>query len=109
MQTSFFELDLRIFKKFAINTGIRFEDSKLLGKGSTSPRFSSAFKLGRKSQVSYAYGEFYQTPDIAFDKWYRTNNISQNEINFSNPKLDFEYSEHHILNYEYTNKKNQIS
>jgi outer membrane receptor for ferrienterochelin and colicin len=43
LQTSFFELDLRLFKKFAINTGIRFENSKLLGKSSTSPRFSSAF------------------------------------------------------------------
>ena len=105
LQATFTELDLRLSKKFAINTGIRFEDSKLLNKRSKSPRFSSAFKLGRKSQISYAYGDFYQTPDMAFDKWYRTNNIV---TIFNNSNLDFEHAEHHILNYEYTNKKKTL-
>jgi len=105
LQAAFTELDLRLSKKFAVNTGVRFEDSKLLNKSSKSPRFSSAIKLSRKSQISYAYGDFYQTPDMAFDKWYRTNNII---TDFNNSNLDFEHSEHHILNYEYTNKKKTL-
>ena len=32
LSTSFAEIDLRIFKKFALNTGIRYENSKLLDK-----------------------------------------------------------------------------
>ena len=105
LKAIFTELDLKVSKKFAINTGVRFEDSELLNKSSQSPRFSAAFKLGRKSQVSYAYGDFYQTPDMAFDKWYRQNNII---ADFNDSNLDFEHSEHHILNYEYTNKKNNL-
>ena len=105
LYTSFTEIDLRISKKFAINTGVRFEDSELLNKSSVSPRFSSAYKLGRKSQISYAYGDFYQTPDMAFDKWYRNNNIV---TDFNNSGLDFEHSKHHIFNYEYNNKKRTL-
>ena len=75
LSTSFAEIDLRIFKKFALNTGVRYENSKLLDKSSFSPRFSSAFKLSKNSQISYAYGQYYQTPDLGFDLWYRQNNI----------------------------------
>ena len=105
LSTSFAEIDLRISKKFAINTGIRFEDSELLNKNSLSPRFSSAYKLSRNSQISYAYGDFYQTPDMAFDKWYRSNNIV---TDFNNSGLDFEHSRHHIFNYEYNKKKRTL-
>ena len=105
LYTSFTEIDLRISKRFAINTGFRFEDSKLLNKNSVSPRFSSAYKLNRKSQISYAYGDYYQTPDLLFDKWYRNNNIV---TDFNNSGLDFEHSKHHIFNYEYNNKKRTL-
>ena len=105
LYTSFTELDLRISKKFAINTGVRFEDSDLLNKNSLSPRFSSAYKLNRNSQISYAYGDFYQTPDMAFDKWYRNNNIV---TDFNNSGLDFEHSKHHIFNYEFNKKKRTL-
>lgn len=105
LSTAFTELDLRLSKSFAINTGIRYENSKLLNRSSLSPRFSSAFKVGKNSQVSYAYGEFYQTPEMGFDLWYRQSNI---DIDFANSGLDFEQSTHHILNFEKSKKKKTI-
>ena len=105
LSTAFTEIDLRLFKNFAVNTGIRYENSKLLGKSSVSPRFSSAVKVTKNSQISYAYGQFYQTPDMGFDQWYRQSNI---DIDFNNSDLDFEKSIHNILNYEWSKKKKTI-
>ena len=105
LSTAFTEIDLRLFKKFAVNSGIRYEHSKLLDKSSISPRFSSAYKVGRNSQISYAYGKYYQTPDVGFDLWYRQNNIHLSN-NLTN--LDFENSTHHILNYEWSSKGKTI-
>ena len=105
LSTAFTEIDLRLFKNFAVNAGIRYEDSKLLKKSSFSPRFSSAIKVTKHSQISYAYGQFYQTPDMGFDQWYRQSNI---DIDFNNSNLDFEQSIHNILNYEWSKKKKTI-
>ena len=102
LSTTFLNLDFRLFRKFAFNAGLRYEDSQFLNKSTISPRFSAAYKLGRNSQVSYAYGKFYQTPEIGFDQWYRNNNINFTNLNFSD--LDFEQSVHHILNYEWSKK-----
>ncbi len=101
LSTAFTEIDLRLFKKFAVNTGVRYEHSKLIDKNSISPRFSAAYKLGKNSQVSYAYGKFFQTPDIGFDQWYRQNNI---KIENNLTGLEFEKSVHHIFNYEWSKK-----
>ena len=101
LSTAFTEIDLKIFKSFALNTGLRYEYSELIDKVKISPRFSSAYKISKNSQVSYAYGKYYQTPDIGFDLWYRQNNINLgNEFSY----LDFEESTHNILNYEWSNK-----
>jgi hypothetical protein len=101
LSTAFTELDLRISKTFAVNAGVRYESSKLIDKTSISPRFSSAYKVSKNSQFSYAYGKFFQTPDVGFDQWYRRNNIQISE-DLSN--LKFEQSTHHILNYEWSKK-----
>ena len=105
LSTAFTELDLRLSKTFAINVGFRYENSDLLGRSSVSPRFSSAIKVTKHSQISYAYGEFFQTPDMGFDQWYRQSNI---HIDFNNSGLDFEKSIHNILNYEWSKKKKTI-
>ena len=105
LSTAFTELDLRLSKKFAINVGIRYENSQLLNQNSISPRFSSALKVSKNSQISYAYGQFYQTPDMGFDQWYRQNNI---DIEFNNSGLGFEKSIHNILNYEWSKKRKTI-
>ena len=102
LSTAFTEVDLRISKTFAVNAGIRYESSKLIDKTSVSPRLSSAFKVSKNSQFSYAYGKFFQTPDVGFDQWYRQNNIQIIPEDLSN--LEFEESVHHILNYEWSKK-----
>ena len=99
--TTFTEIDLRLFKHFAVNAGVRYENSKLIDKTSVSPRFSAAYKVSKNSQMSYAFGKYYQTPDIGFDLWYRQNNINLGS-DFS--YLSFEESTHNILNYEWSNK-----
>ena len=106
LSTAFTNLDMRLSKKFAINTGVRYEHSKLLDKSSISPRFSTAYKIGPNSQVSYAYGQFFQTPEIGFDQWYRNNNIDF--VNHGISGLKFEKSVHHILNYEWSRKKETL-
>ena len=102
LETGFTELDLRLFKKFALNAGIRYEKSKLINKTSVSPRLSMAYKISKNSQSSYAYGKYYQTPELGFDQWYRRNNIDFSTLDIES--LKFENSEHHILNYEWSNK-----
>ncbi len=105
LSTAFTELDVKFFKKFAINVGLRYENSKLLNQSSLSPRFSSAYKIGKNSQVSYAYGKFFQTPDMGLDQWYRQNNII---TDYNNSGLNFEQSIHHILNYEWSKKGKMV-
>ena len=106
LETAFTELDLRLFRKFALNAGIRYEKSKLINKTSLSPRFSMAYKISKNSQSSYAYGKYYQTPELGFDQWYRRNNIDFGNLDIES--LEFENSEHHILNYEWSNKNKML-
>lgn len=61
---SFFaEADVYATNDLAVKGGLRFEHSALLGKTNFSPRFSVAYKLGKGSQASLAYGIFYQNPE----------------------------------------------
>ena len=106
LQTGFVELDLRIFKRFALNTGLRYEKSDLIEKNSISPRLSMAYKISKNSQTSYAYGQYFQTPEIGFDQWYRRNNIDF--TNHNSIDLEFEKSIHHILNYEWSKNKKTL-
>ena len=105
LSTAFTEIDLRLFKKIALNTGFRYEHSELLEKTRIAPRLSAAYKISKNSQMSYAYGKYYQTPDIGFDLWYRQNNINLGS-DFSH--LGFEESTHNILNYEWSHKGKMI-
>ena len=102
------EINFKTFfsKKFALNTGVRYEKSKLINKSSLSPRFSMAYKISKYSQTSYAYGQYFQTPELGFDQWYRRNNINFNSLD--NANLEFEKSKHHILNYEWSKKKKML-
>ena len=40
LSTAFLNLDFRLFRKFAFNAGLRYEDSQFLDKSTISPRFS---------------------------------------------------------------------
>jgi vitamin B12 transporter len=62
--TSFFaETDVYLTNDVAAKLGARLEHSALLNKFNFAPRASLAYKLGEASQVSLAYGIFYQTPE----------------------------------------------
>jgi outer membrane cobalamin receptor len=91
---SFLEADIYISSKFAARTGLRAEHSSLLDQTVLSPRISLAYKLNDKSQVSAAFGDFYQKPE--------TNYL------FRNNHLSFTRATHSILNYQYVANRQML-
>ncbi|WP_397447470.1 TonB-dependent receptor domain-containing protein [Polaribacter sp. R77954] len=90
---SFAETDIFFSKNLAAKLGIRAEYSDVLNEFTLSPRASLSYKSSKKSQISLAYGQFYQNP-------------SNNYVKF-NEDFKAENSTHFIANYQHT-KQNQI-
>ena len=63
---AFAEADVYVTNDIAAKLGGRLEHSSLLSKANFAPRASLAYKLSRQSQVSLAYGIFYQKPEKDF-------------------------------------------
>src|SRR5258705_10398395 len=59
----FAEVDIYATNDLAVKAGVRFEHSSILDKVNIAPRISLAYKLGKGSQASVAYGIFYQNPE----------------------------------------------
>lgn len=59
----FAETDVYLTNDLAAKIGGRFEHSSLLNKSNIAPRISLAYKTGKQSQASVAYGTFYQNPE----------------------------------------------
>ena len=59
---TFAETDIFFSKNLAAKIGLRAEHSNITDEFSISPRTSLSYKTGKKSQVSLAYGQFYQNP-----------------------------------------------
>ena len=59
----FAETDLYITRNLALKAGTRLEHSTLMDKWNIAPRASVAYKFPDRSQVSLAYGIFYQNPE----------------------------------------------
>ena len=87
----FAETQTYLGRKLAIQSGVRGEYSSVLERFNAAARLSVAYKTGAYSQVSAAYGQFYQTPDYQY--LYR------------NSSLDFERADHLILNYQVIKNK----
>jgi len=85
--TAFAEADVKIGAKLALRAGGRFEYSSLLESANLAPRISMAFKTTKFSQVSVAYGKFYQSPDDEFLRF--------------NRNLDYEDAAHYIANFQF--------
>ena len=83
----FTEADLVFSRKFAMKLGARGEYSSLFDQFTFSPRASIAYKTGKKSQLSLAYGDFYQQPN--------------NDILKFDQALEARKTQHYILNYQY--------
>lgn len=88
------EGDVYLSNRLVARLGGRFDYSTTLQKGAFSPRFSLAFETGASSQLSFAYGRFYQKPQ---------NNYLEVAEN-----LNFEHSTHYILNYQYEKEGNYL-
>ncbi len=86
----FAETDIFFSKKLALKAGLRVSQNNLLNEFAFSPRASLAYKLGDKSQLSLAYGDYYQRP--------------LNEVLKFNQQLENEIATHYILNYQYNNQ-----
>lgn len=59
----FIEADVFISTKLVWRAGLRNEYSTLMSKMKLSPRSSLSYKIGNYTQMSVAYGQFYQKPD----------------------------------------------
>ncbi|MCF8233706.1 MAG: TonB-dependent receptor [Bacteroidales bacterium] len=87
----FAESEFTIGSSFAFRLGGRLEYSSLLDRINLAPRFSTALKTSDNSQLSFAWGIFYQTPEDEF-------------VRFA-PGLNYEKAAHYILNYQLTKNK----
>lgn len=83
----FVEADIFLSKAIAFKAGLRSEYSELFNSFNVAPRLSLAYKTSKSSQLSLAYGNFYQSP---------TSNI----LKF-NQDLKSQNTSHYILNYQY--------
>ena len=83
--TGFLEAEMYASSRFITRLGTRFEYSDYLNRSSISPRISTAYKLGNKSQLSIAYGWFFQDPD--------------NQFLLYTSNLQFERADHYTLNF----------
>jgi hypothetical protein len=63
LSAGFAEADIYLTNNIAAKLGARTEYSRVLNAWNVAPRISLAYKLSPKSQMSFAYGIFYQTPE----------------------------------------------
>lgn len=87
ISAAFAETDIIFSRKLALKAGIRGEYSEMFGQFTLSPRISLAYKTGKYSQLSLAYGDFFQQPD--------------NETLKFTDNLEAQHTQHYILNYQY--------
>lgn len=82
---SFVETDIFFSKSLAAKVGLRLENSELLNEFTVSPRISIAHKISKNSQVSLAYGQFYQNPKndyLKFNQNFKAENTSHVIANY---------------------------
>ena len=88
---AFVESQLYLGRSLAVQLGLRGEYSSVINRFNLAPRVSMAYKTGIYSQISLAYGQFYQSPDYRY--LYRNTN------------LNYERADHLILNYQVIKNK----
>jgi hypothetical protein len=82
----FLEGNLSITPRLLTRLGVRYEYSDLLVKSNVAPRLSLAYKTGENTQVSFAYGRFYQLP--------------LNDYLYYSHNLSYENAAHYIINFQ---------
>ncbi len=91
---AFAEPEIKITSRFAVRPGIRYEYSTYLEKQNFSPRFAAAYRMGKKAQLSLAYGQYFQNPVADY-------------LKFGN---DFQYEKasHYIMSFQTGNLKERL-
>lgn len=84
--SGFGEAEIYLSTKVALQVGGRLEQSDINDQLILAPRFSSAYKLNKNSQVSLAYGQFYQQ--------------APKNVLLQTCEVDEQQSTHYILNYQ---------
>ncbi len=85
----FAELNQHITNRLATRVGLRSEHSSLNNDFNIAPRLSLAYKTGINSQLSVAYGHFFQ--------------LAEDSILLRENKLDNEKATHYLFNYQWNN------
>jgi len=85
ISAGFAEADIFFSKKLAAKVGGRIDHYELFNQTVVSPRASIAYKSGKHSQFSLAYGDFYQNPNsnyLKFDNSINAENATHLIANF---------------------------
>jgi hypothetical protein len=85
------ETDLYLSSKIVARIGGRYEYSSLQKRSNLAPRTSVAFKTSSNSQISLAYGDFYERPVTQYL--------------FERPTLNYEKATHYILNFQHVEEQ----
>lgn len=94
LYAAFGETDLYLTKDLALKAGTRLEHAEQIGKWNIAPRASVAYKFKDKSQLSFAYGIFYQNPERRY-------------LPVLNSNVGYSKATHYILQYQVA-KNNRI-
>lgn len=81
------EGEIFLSKNLALKPGIRFSYNEITSEKMVSPRFSAGYKFSETSQISFAFGDFTQTPSQDYLKYAR--------------EIDSEKATHYVLNYSF--------
>jgi len=85
LTAAFAETDIFLSSRVVARTGLRSEYSGYLKRYNLAPRLSLGYKTSAASQLSFAYGRFYQNPEDSY---------------LIQKPLDYEQADHYILKYE---------
>ncbi|HEY0272477.1 MAG TPA: TonB-dependent receptor, partial [Chitinophaga sp.] len=83
---AFAESEISLAPRLLARVGARAEHSTVLDKTVLAPRASMGYKLDQYTQVSMAYGEYYEKPEPDFIRWDR--------------HLDYMRATHYIATYQ---------
>ncbi len=92
--SGFAEADIYLARALALQAGIRYENSSLLGKSDFAPRASLSYKFAPKNQLTASYGLFYQK--------------AENLYLIRNQQLGMTQASHYILTYIYQGQKTML-
>ena len=91
---SFVEPEIKITSQFAVRPGVRYEYSTYLEKQNLSPRLAAAYRMGKESQLSLAYGQYFQNPVADYLKF--------------GSDFQYEKASHYIMSFQTGNLKERL-